>query len=121
MSISDMIDAAVRCARCGTQGFRKCDCWVDCTCGLHILRGKARTHPVHQTTWLTDGYWIIDSATGRPYKTHVVRMGGIFMVSEMPSGFHPGAWRHIRWADTCPCRCHDGHRSASVQYRNGRD
>ncbi len=70
MSISDMIDAAVRCARCGTQGFGKCDCWVDCTCGLHILRGKECAHPVHQTTWLADGYWIIDSATGRPYKTH---------------------------------------------------
>lgn len=32
MSISALIDAAVRCAKCG-KGLRVCNCWTKCWCG----------------------------------------------------------------------------------------
>jgi hypothetical protein len=38
--INRMIDSAVRCVRCGTQGFMKCDCWERCSCGHFVEKGK---------------------------------------------------------------------------------
>lgn len=36
-----MIDKAVRCAPCGTQGVGNCECWARCaTCGHSYARGK---------------------------------------------------------------------------------
>lgn len=32
--INALIDAAVRCSKCGKQGFMSCDCWKRCACGI---------------------------------------------------------------------------------------
>lgn len=77
MSILDMIDSVVKCVRCGTPGVGNCDCWTSCSCGLRIGRGQKCDHPVHQTRWLADGYWIIDAHSGRPYKTHTNELSAI--------------------------------------------
>jgi hypothetical protein len=29
MNINDMIDKAVKCVKCGAQGFGNCDCWEE--------------------------------------------------------------------------------------------
>ena len=43
--IETMINASVRCLRCGTLGFMKCDCHEKCSCGWIAERGKPCRNP----------------------------------------------------------------------------
>lgn len=46
--INSMIDAAVKCTKCGA-GYGKCDCWTECRCGWHYERGGQCRNQVHKT------------------------------------------------------------------------
>ena len=39
-SIDKMIDATVKCSKCGKPGYMTCKCWEKCECGWTKERGK---------------------------------------------------------------------------------
>lgn len=43
--INRMIDAVVRCTKCGAKGLFTCDCWERCSCGWSAERGKICGNP----------------------------------------------------------------------------
>lgn len=43
--INQMIDDAMVCAKCGTKGFLKCDCFEQCSCGWITDAGKPCDNP----------------------------------------------------------------------------
>lgn len=43
--INSMIDAAMRCLKCGTQGMWNCDCHVQCSCGWIADKGQPCNNP----------------------------------------------------------------------------
>ena len=40
-----LIDTAVHCSICGTQGVGNCDCWITCQCGWSYPRGAESLLP----------------------------------------------------------------------------
>ena len=46
--VDRMIDAAVKCTKCGA-GYGRCDCWTQCRCGWSYERGGQCRNPVHTT------------------------------------------------------------------------
>lgn len=44
-SLDRMIDASVRCSKCGTPGVLNCLCYVECSCGWYAERGKPCRNP----------------------------------------------------------------------------
>jgi hypothetical protein len=43
-----LIDANVRCGKCGAVGVGTCSCWVECSCGWLYERGKSCWSPKHR-------------------------------------------------------------------------
>lgn len=40
-----LIDAAVKCVKCGTRGVGNCSCYVRCACGWFVERGARCRNP----------------------------------------------------------------------------
>jgi hypothetical protein len=43
-----LVDASVRCGKCGTPGMGTCACWVRCSCGWWAEAGRPCRNPLHQ-------------------------------------------------------------------------
>lgn len=43
--LNGMVDASVRCSKCGTPGMFQCGCYVQCSCGWIAERGKPCRNP----------------------------------------------------------------------------
>lgn len=48
--IEAMVDAVMRCTKCGTQGMGNCDCWTECECGWRYEKGGECANEVHRCT-----------------------------------------------------------------------
>lgn len=53
--LDGMIDASVRCGKCGTKGMWNCDCYKPCSCGWIAERGKPCGNP--ETTRCSSKVW----------------------------------------------------------------
>jgi len=68
-----MASMKLKCLTCGHEGpYLSCDCYRECECGWTITKGQECRGPVHSSEgqeFLKNGYWVIDDASGKPYKT----------------------------------------------------
>ena len=66
--VDRMIDAAVKCTKCGA-GYGRCDCWTQCRCGWSYERGGQCRNPVHTTGVFTSPAEPNTEAHGRRSRT----------------------------------------------------